>query len=65
MFLRTLALNAWVMIQEVNIPWPLPITPDELRIPWRPLRLRIARQHALNAYAYALDIMHWAPALRV
>lgn len=53
------------MIQEIDVPRPLPIAPHKLGISRRPLTLGVARQHALYTYANALDIVHGTPALRV
>ncbi|KAI7165223.1 hypothetical protein KC349_g138 [Hortaea werneckii] len=53
------------MIQKVDIPGPRAVRPHKLSIPRRPLRLRVARQHTLDADTDALDVMHGAPPLRV
>jgi len=53
------------MIQEIDIPRPLPIRPDKLGVPRRPFGLGITREHALDRNANALDVVHGAPALGV
>nr|POE49419.1 hypothetical protein CFP56_50336 [Quercus suber] len=53
------------MIEKVDVPWSLPVTPHELLIPGGPFRLGVTRQHTLDADTDALDVVHGAPALRV
>lgn len=50
------------MINKTDIPRPLGIMPHKLLIPFRPFVLRVSRQHALDTHAYALHILHRAPA---
>ena len=51
------------MVVEADVPRPLSIPPHEVVITGWPLVLGVARQHALNAHAYAFDILHGAPSL--
>jgi hypothetical protein len=53
------------MKYEIDIPWPLRIVPYEVLIPGGPLLLRIAREHALQGDADALDIVYGAPTLAI
>ncbi len=53
------------MKHEADIPRPLCIVPDEVIVALWPLLLRVAREHALQANAYALDVMNWRPSLSV
>lgn len=53
------------MILKRNIPGQAPIMPDENAIALGPLVLGVAGQHALQADADALDVLHGAPALAV
>ncbi len=52
-----------IVIIEMNIPRTLQVAPHKLFIPRRTFVLVVARQHALDAHAYALDVLHGAPAL--
>ena len=51
------------MVVEVYVPWPQAVPPDELLVAWRSLVLGVPCQHALQAHAHALDVLHGAPAL--
>lgn len=51
------------MVVELNVPGPLPVCADELLVAGGPLVLGVARQHALQAHAHALDVLDGAPAL--
>lgn len=51
-----------IMINKIDIPRPLGVMPHELLVPFRPLVLRVPRQHALDTHAHALHILHRAPA---
>jgi len=52
------------MILKPYIPRPLRIQPHEILVPRGALVLRVARQHALQAHAHALDVLHGRPAGR-
>jgi hypothetical protein len=52
------------MILKPYIPRPLRVQPHKILVPRGPLVLRVARQHALQAHAYALDVLHGRPAGR-
>lgn len=52
------------MVVEVDIAGSLAVGPNEVSIARRPLVLRVAGQHALEAHAHALDVLDGAPALR-
>lgn len=52
------------MKDEVNISRPCPIGPHKLSVTRRPLRFRVARKHALDAEAHALDVLDRGPASR-
>lgn len=56
-------LNMVVVIDELDIAWSLPVASDKFVIASRSLIERVARQHALDAHAYALCVLNWAPAL--
>ena len=51
------------MVEEVNIPWPSTVGSHKLRIALGPLVLGVAREHALQTHAHALDVLDGAPAL--
>ena len=51
------------MVVEIDIPRSEPVCPYELLVAGRPLILRVPCQHALQAHAHTLDILHGAPAL--
>ena len=51
------------MIIEIDITRPSPVVQYELLVPLRPLVLGVPSQHALQAHAYALHILHRRPAL--
>ncbi len=53
-----------VVVVKVNIARPLPVVAHKVSVAWRPLVLRVAGQHALEAHAHALDVLHGAPSLR-
>jgi hypothetical protein len=52
-----------IIIIEVDVLWTLCISPHEILITRRPLILRVAREHALNAHAHALHILDRTPPL--
>lgn len=52
------------MVVEINVLWPQSVAPDKLLVSRRSLVLAVARQHALEAHAHALDVLHRTPALR-
>jgi len=52
-----------IVIVKIDVPWAQPVRPDKLLVSRRPLRLGIARQHALDAHADALHILDGTPAL--
>jgi hypothetical protein len=45
------------MKDEVDVPRPLGVVPHEVVITLRSLLLGVAREHALQADAYALDVV--------
>lgn len=51
------------MVVEIDIPWPQSIAPDKVLVTRRAFILGVARQHALQGHAHALDILHWTPSL--
>ena len=51
------------MVEKVNVFRPQAVGFHKLLVPWRPLVLGVAREHALQAHANALNILYWAPAL--
>jgi len=51
------------MVEKVDIPWPSPVGSHKLRIALRPLILGVAREHALQTHAHALDVLYGTPAL--
>lgn len=56
--------HAIIIIHKPNAPCahPRPRPSAEVVVPLRPLRLVVAAQHALQAYAYAFDVVHGGPA---
>lgn len=50
---------------EIDIPWSLCVAPYEFFVSRRPLGQRVAGEHALQAHAHALHVMHRTPALPV
>jgi hypothetical protein len=54
-----------VMKDEVDITRPLGVVPHKVVITLWSLLLGVARKHALQAYAYALDVVDRRPALTV
>lgn len=52
-----------VVVVEVDVPWTPRVAPHKLLVARRSLVLRVARQHALNAHAYTLDVLDGTPAL--
>lgn len=56
-------LNFVVMVVEIDVPRPQSIAPDELLVTRRALVLGVARQHALQGHAHALNVLHRAPSL--
>jgi hypothetical protein len=61
---ETPKLNVIVMVIEIDVLGSLSVAPDKLFVARRPFVLAVARQHALDAHAHALDVLHGAPALR-
>jgi len=57
--------NCVVMKVEVDVSRASPVVPHEFCVARRPLVLGIARQHALQAYAYALYVVYRAPGCSV
>lgn len=55
--------NGIIVVKEPDIPRPLRVPPHEILVARRSLVLRVARQHALDAHADALDVLDGAPAL--
>jgi hypothetical protein len=53
------------MEHEADIPWTLGVVLDKVLVARRPLLLRVAGQHTLQADADALDVVDGAPALAV
>ena len=51
------------MVVEINVPRPQSIAPDEFLVTRRAFVLGVARQHALQGHAHALNILHRAPPL--
>lgn len=56
-------LNGVVVVVKLNVPGPLPVPADELLVARRAFVLGVARQHALQAHAHALDVLDGAPPL--
>lgn len=54
-----------VMEQPPHILRPQLVPFDELLVAWRPLVLAVPREHALEAHADALDVLHGRPALPI
>lgn len=50
-----------VVEHKVDITWSLCVVPYEVFITLRSLLLRITRQHALQADADTLNVVHWRP----
>jgi hypothetical protein len=46
---------------KTDIPRPLSIIPDKVFVPLRPFLLGITREHALQAYTHAFDIVDRGP----
>ncbi len=53
------------MIHEVDISRSLPVESHKILVAGWPLLLCVAREHALQTDAYALDVVHRRPALSV
>lgn len=58
-----LALDCGVVVDKVNIAWPLSVAFDKIVVPGRTLAFRVARQHALDAHADTLGALDRTPAL--
>lgn len=56
-------LNGGILIDEPDISGPLRVSADKLLVAGGTLVLGVARQHALDAHADALNIVDGAPAL--
>lgn len=54
-----------VVEDEVDVPRPLCVVPDEVIVTLRSLLLSVAREHALQTDAHALDIVNGRPALSI
>lgn len=52
-----------IVIVEVDVSGSLPVTAHELFVAGGPLVLGIAGQHALDAHADTLNVLHWTPSL--
>ena len=52
-----------IIVHVADLPRALSVVEDKLSVSWRPLGLGIARQHALEGHAYALDVVDRAPAV--
>lgn len=52
-----------IVIVEIDVPRPQSIAPDEFLVPGRALVFGVARQHALQGHAHALNVLHRAPSL--
>src|SRR5438105_7008455 len=52
-----------IVVVEIDVPRAQSISPHKVLIAWRPLVLGVSCQHALNAHAYTLDVLDWAPSL--
>lgn len=46
-----------IVEHEAYVPRPLRVVSDEVIVTLRPLLLRVARQHALQTDAHALDVV--------
>ena len=57
------SLHGVIVVEKVNVFRPQAVGFHKLLVPWRPLVLGVAREHALQAHADALDILHGAPPL--
>lgn len=55
-------LHLVIVVVKLDVFWPQPVVPDEFSIPRWPLVFGIAGQHALQAHAYALDVLNRTPA---
>lgn len=56
-------LDFVIVVVEIDVPRPQSVAPDEFLVSGRALILGVARQHALQGHAHALNILHWAPSL--
>jgi hypothetical protein len=57
------SLHGVIVVEKVNVFRPQAVAAYKLLVPWRSLILSVAREHALQAHAHALDILHGAPPL--
>jgi hypothetical protein len=62
---RRLRLHRVVVKVKVDVPRPLPVAAHKVLVARRALVLVIAGEHALQAHAHALNVMHGRPALAV
>lgn len=53
------------MKDKIDVTRPLGVVFDKVLIPWRPLLLRVACEHALQADAHAFYVVYRAPASSV
>lgn len=58
-------LNRRILIYETDVSGPLCIPPHKFFIAWWPLILGVSCKHALDAHAYACDVLHRTPALGI
>ena len=57
------SLHGVIVVEKVDIFRPQAVAAHKLLVPWRALTLSVSREHALQAHADALDILHRAPPL--
>lgn len=57
-----LFLHGIIVVKEIDIPRPFPITSHKLRVALWSFVFAVACQHALQGHAYALDVLHRTPA---
>lgn len=51
------------MVVELDVLWSEAVPADKVLVPLRALVLGVPRQHALQAHADALDVLHRTPSL--
>ena len=56
-------LHGGILIDEPDVSGPLCVPANEILVAGGTLVFGVARQHALDAHADALDVVHGAPAL--
>lgn len=52
-----------IIVEEVDVPRTLRVSPHKFLVTWGSLVLDVPRQHALYAHADTLHVLHRAPAL--